>query len=189
MFDILQLYPTPSKSLPLEGLYLNHNLRQFAEASGKPFVYTNFITSLDGRIAIPHPSKPGMTVPAAIANDRDWRLFQELAIQADVLITSGRYLRDYADGRAQEILRIYEDDQFSDLGAWRSARGLPPYPALAVISASLDFPIPTALAERTVFVFTTGDADPERVTTLERQAGKVFAVGQSSVDGARMVTT
>jgi len=187
MADILQLYPTPTRTLLLPGLYLAHNLRQYAETTGHPFVYTNYVVSLDGRIAIPHPTQPGMTVPKAIANDRDWRLFQELAVQADVLITSGRYLRDYAEGRAQEILRIYDDPRFADLGEWRTARGLPPYPALAVVSASLDFPIPSALAERTVLVFTIQSADPERISELERQAGKVIVAGETSVDGKQMI--
>jgi len=68
-------------------------------------------TQLDGRIAVPHPTRPGLTVPETIANDRDWRLFQELAAQADLIISSGRYLRDWADGRAQEILRV-DDPKF-----------------------------------------------------------------------------
>jgi hypothetical protein len=113
--NILQLYPTPSKEIPLKGLYLHENLQAESEKLGRAFVYSNFIVSLDGRIAIPHPSGSGMTVPKQTANDRDWRLFQELAVQADILITSGRYLRDYAEGRAQEILRVYEDPAFADL--------------------------------------------------------------------------
>ena len=202
MNDILQLYPPPTQNLPLNGLYLSHDLQQFAETIGKPFVYTNYVVSLDGRIAIPHPTlrqatdsrrsgqaRPSMTVPKAITNDRDWRLFQELAVQADVLITSGRYLRDYAEGRAQEILNIYDNPQIADLAAWRTARGLPSYPVLAVISASLDFPIPPVLAKRTVLVFTTRGAKPDRVRELERQAGKVIVAGEKSVGGTQIVST
>ena len=186
MGDILQLYPHPSQTRSLPGLYIAHNLREFAEQTGRPFVYTNYITSLDGRIAIPHPEKPGMTVPKAITNDRDWRLFQELAVQADILITSGRYLRDYAEGRAQEILTVYDDPHFTDLAEWRTARGLPPYPALAVVSASLDFPIPRGLAERAVLVFTVEQADPDQGRELER-AGEVIVIGKTSVDGGKMI--
>ncbi len=152
---ILRLYPLPSQEVPLEGLYLGDNLRQKAQTANRAFVYGNFITSLDGRIAITHPTKPGMIVPDQIANPRDWRLFQELAVQADILITSGRYLRDYADGRAQEILRVYDNPQFADLGNWRSDHGLKPLPDLAVISGSLDFPIPEVLTQgdRSVIVY------------------------------------
>lgn len=183
---ILQLFPLPSRNLLLSGLYLAHNLRQYAKQTGHPFVYTDYLTSLDGRIAIPHPTHSGMTVPQAITNDRDWRLFQELAVQADVLITSGRYLRDYAEGRAQEILTVYDDPRFADLAEWRSARDLPPYPALAVVSASLDFPIPRGLAERTVLVFTVETADPTRVRELQG-AAEVIVTGKSSVDGGQMI--
>ena len=59
--------------------------------------------------------------------------------------TSGRYLREYAEGRAQEILTVYDDPAFADLTQWRREQGLPPQPDLAVISASLDFPVPQVL--------------------------------------------
>ncbi len=153
------------------------------------FVYANFVTSLDGRIAIPHPTKSGMIVPEQIANPRDWRLFQELAIQADVLITSGRYLRDYADGRAQEILRVYDDPQFADLKEWRVEQGLNPLPDLAVISGSLNFPIPPVLTQgdRAVLIITTRNANAERVQHLRAQTGTIILAGDNGVDGRLMV--
>ena len=39
-----------------------------------------------------------------------------------LVITTGRYLRDYAAGKAQEILRVYDDPRFADLKAWRAAQ-------------------------------------------------------------------
>lgn len=182
---ILRLYPLPSQEVPLEGLYLGDNLRQKAQKANRAFVYGNFITSLDGRIAVTHPTKPGMIVPDQIANPRDWRLFQELAVQADILITSGRYLRDYADGRAQEILRVYDNPQFADLRNWRSDHGLKPLPDLAVISGSLDFPIPQVLTEddRSVIVYTTSQSDPQKRATIQAQMGRVIVAGENSVEG------
>ena len=59
-----------------------------------------------------------MMVPKNIVNDRDWRLYQELAAQADLIISSGRYLRDWADDRAQEILQV-DNPEFADLKTWR----------------------------------------------------------------------
>lgn len=173
----------------MHGLYLQHDLRGVAQRLGRPLVYANFVTSLDGRIAIPGPTSSGLIVPKQIANPRDWRLFQELAVQADVIISSGRYLRDYAGGHAQEILRVYDDPLFADLRDWRVQHGLSPQPALAVISGSLDFPVPDALTAhgRSVVVFTTGCADPTRIRELERQAGQVVIAGETSVDGARLV--
>lgn len=187
--SIIRLFPLPSQEFPLKGLYLSHNLRENKRDSGESFVYSNYVTSLDGRIAVPHPTKAGMVVPDQITNPRDWRLFQELAVQADILITSGRYLRDYAEGRAQEILRVYDDPQFTDLKDWRTERGLSPQPDMAVISGSLDFPVPPALVQgdRNIIVITTSRADPERIKALESQAGKVIIAGEGSVNGYRLV--
>ena len=187
--SVTRLFPLATEELPLHGIYLAQDLRQEALQLEHPLVYSNYVVSLDGRISIPHPTKPGQTVPKAIANDRDWRLFQELAVQADVVITSGRYLRDYADGRAQEILQVYDDPQFADLKQWRLDQGLSLYPTLAVISGSLRFSIPEALTAegREVLIFTTEDADDERVEELEREAGQVFFAGKTSVRGDQFV--
>jgi riboflavin biosynthesis pyrimidine reductase len=185
---VMQLYPLPGGERPLHGLYLNHTLRQTAEASERPFVYANFIVSLDGRIAVPHPTKPGLTVPPDTANERDWRLFQELGAQADLIISSGRYLRDWADGRAQEILQI-DDPRFADLRQWRQSQGLPPQPDIAIISASLEFPTPDVLSAggRKIVVFTVAGRDPARIRAIEANVGPVFVVGEGSVDGRQLV--
>ena len=119
---VIPLYPEAGEKRPLTNLYLDHNIRQESQTAGRAFVYANFVISLDGRIAIPHPTRSGLTVPKAIANERDWRLFQELAAQADLIISSGRYLRDWADGRAQEILQT-DDPRFADLRQWRQDQG------------------------------------------------------------------
>ncbi len=183
---ILQLYPNTA-TLPLKGLYLGHELRRLATQT--PFVYANFVTSLDGRIAVPDQEKGGMKVPPQIANGRDWRLFQELAIQADLIITTGRYLRDYAAGKAQEILRVYDDPRFADLRAWRTAQGLPTQPDLVVVSSSLNFPMPEALTHggRRVLVVTHRKADPQRVRALEAELGQVLTAGDERVEGRTFV--
>jgi riboflavin biosynthesis pyrimidine reductase len=188
MEHITQLYPLPSQERPLKGTYLAHELRQYSQTSGKAFVYSNFVVSLDGRIAIPHPTRPGLMVPKQTANERDWRLFQELAVQADLIISSGRYLRDWADGRAQEILRV-DDPTFADLKAWRLAQSLSPQPDIAVISGSLDFPIPEVLTAggRKAIIFTTAHPDLERVKEIEARAGQVIVAGETSVAGDQMV--
>ncbi len=189
MSAIIQLYPPTGGESSLEGLYLGHHLRESGANKGEAFVYTNYVVSLDGRIAIPHPTKDGLAVPQAIANDRDWRLFQELATQADVLITTGRYFRDYADGRAQEILEVYDDPKYADLKAWREANKLPTQPALAVISNSLNFEIPAGLTEngRQIYIFTSADADAKRIAELEQQQAIVLVAGDDGVDGRQMV--
>jgi riboflavin biosynthesis pyrimidine reductase len=188
MENIKQLYPDYVPELPLKGTYLAHDLRQFGIRNGRPYIYSNYITSVDGRIAIPREDGSGMTVPKDTANERDWRLFQELAVQADLIISSGRYLRDWAEGRAQEILRV-DDPQFADLRQWRLDRGLSPQPDIAIISGSLRFPIPDVLTTggRKVIVFTTASADPDRIQEIEDRAGRVIVAGEKSVEGAEMV--
>lgn len=127
-------------------------------------------------------------MPKQIANDRDWRLFQELAAQADVIISSGRYLRDWAEGKAQEILQT-DDPRFADLRQWRQQQGLSAQPDIAIISRSLDFPIPPILKEggRKVLIFTNADPDRKRVQELENQAGQVIVAGKEGVAGQQMV--
>ncbi len=186
MTSLLQLYPQQQADITLEGLYLSHDIRSLA--TDQPYVYSNFVTSLDGRIAVPHPTKPGLVVPKNVANGRDWRLFQELAIQADILISSGRYLRDYADGRAQEILQVYDDPRFSDLQQWRAQRGLSPQPDIVVISASLEFPVAPELVagDRTVIVVTPDTSDPQKRAALLDHGVKVITVPQR-VTGTNLV--
>jgi riboflavin biosynthesis pyrimidine reductase len=127
-------------------------------------------------------------VPKAIANERDWRLYQELAAQADIILSSGRYLRDWAEGRAQEILQI-DDPRFTELRAWRLQNGLPAQADIAIISGSLDFLVPPVLfaGGRRVVIVTTGSADPVRVKEIETLGGRVLIAGEKSVDGALLV--
>jgi len=185
---ILQLFPAPSHEVSLRGLYLEHDLRAHAEGLDRVFVCANFVGSLDGRIAVPDPSGKGVALAEAITNPRDWRLFQELAVQADILITSGRYLREYAKGAKQEILQIYDDPQFEDLRNWHLSRGVSPQPDLAVISSRLDFDVPPALLEgdRSLLVFTTKSADPDQIQHLKAQGAKVLFAGEESVNGQEL---
>ncbi len=185
---ILQLYPAPCREVSLRGLYLEHDLRAHAEARDRVFVCTNFVSSLDGRIAVPDSSGKGVTLAEAITNPRDWRLFQELAVQTDVLITSGRYLRQYATGVKQEILQVYDDPHFEDLQNWRLSQSLSPQPDLAVISSRLDFDVPPALLgdDRSLLIFTTKSADPDQTQRLQDQGAKILFAGEESVDGQEL---
>ncbi len=188
MTDLIQLYPPIGERRALAGAYLDHDLRRLGQEWDRPFVYANFVISLDGRIAVPREDGDGLTVPGATANERDWRLFQELASQADLIISSGRYLRDWAAGRAQEILQV-DDPRFADLRQWRQTQGLPPQPDIAIVSGSLRFPIPDVLTAggRKVVVFTTADPDPARVAEIEARAGRVLVAGRERVEGAALV--
>lgn len=187
---ILQLYPGPGREIPLQGLYLDHDLRARTDGLGRVYMYANFITSLDGRIAVADPTGKGVALAEAITNKRDWRLFQELAAQADILLTSGRYLREYAKGPKQEILQVGSDPQFDDLRSWRLNHDLSPQSDLAVISSRLDFDVPPALLEgdRSLLVFTTQSANPEQIKRLNAQGAKVVISGEKGVDGQELCT-
>jgi riboflavin biosynthesis pyrimidine reductase len=178
MSTLLRLFPAPVETVPLEGLYLAQALRTRGDPA-RAFVYSNFIASLDGRIALKSSHTGSYIVPDAIANPRDWRLFQELAAQADVVITSGRYARQLAEGSAQDVLPVSEKSQYQDLLAWRQAQGLTPQPAVVIVSASLEVPITDAFLRggRSVFVATGSKADAARVRALKQCGVSVLYAG------------
>lgn len=184
MTDLLRLYPDPGGRVALHGLYLDGSLEPPGFAAPL-FLYSNFVVSLDGRIAAAPAGERRQRVPGSTANPRDWRLFQELAGHADVLITSGRYMRDLESGRAQDILPVGSGEAFADIRQSRHERGLPPQPDVAVISGSLNFPVPRLLLqqERRVMAFTTESAPAERVRDREREGARVIRAGRDGVDG------
>lgn len=187
--ELLQLYPPPHASLPLARLYLQHPLHRIADESA-PLVYANFVTSLDGRIALPRAGQASHGVPPAIGNSRDWRLYQELAAQSDLLVTSARYFRQFEAGEAQDTLPVGPGERFADLRQWRLDQGLAAQPDVAIFSASLDIPEHAlkTYAERRLHVLTGADADPARVDALRAAGAEVhFAGVGTNVDGAQAI--
>jgi riboflavin biosynthesis pyrimidine reductase len=165
--DVLELYPDSGNKHALQGLYMGQVL-EHPRRTQIPFIYSNFISSLDGRIAVPGPDRNSHQVPEAIANPRDWRLFQELAAQADLLITSARYFRQAAEQEAQAELPVGSGPEFDDLREWRIRQGLSPQPDIAVFSASLDIPVESIrlYEDRTLYLITGAMADTERLRHL-----------------------
>ena len=187
--QILRLFPGPVAPMPLRGLYLDEPLRP-AGTPARPFVYASFIASLDGRISLPDPETKVRKPPRAITNPRDWRLVQELAASADVLVTSGRYIRDLAAGVAQDSLPVSGKPEVADLLEWRRARGLAPQPAVTIVTDTLDLPIPKALlhAGRPIYVATGAAADASQVKTLTAQGVRVLKLGGGTrVEGRALI--
>ena len=187
--SISRLFPAQQRELALEGLYLEHELYSKGNP-GKPFVYSNFITSLDGRIAIADEAHSTHVVPAASANSRDWRLYQELAGQADLLVTSGRYFRQSLLGEAQDELPLGSSQAFDDIREWRAARGLAPQPDIAIMSSSLNIPLAALEPYRTrrIYVVTGEEAEPGRVADLQHNGITVICAGSGiKVNGRRMI--
>jgi riboflavin biosynthesis pyrimidine reductase len=187
--SVTRLFPVHHRDLALEGLYLEHDLYSKGKP-GKPFVYSNFITSLDGRIAIADEAHTTHVVPAASANARDWRLYQELAGQADLLVTSGRYFRQSLLGEAQDALPLGSRQAFDDIREWRAARGLAPQPDIAIMSSSLNIPLAALepYRKRRIYLVTGEEADPGRVAALQDNDITVIRAGSGiKVNGRKMI--
>jgi riboflavin biosynthesis pyrimidine reductase len=186
---ITRLFPLPAAQTELTGLYLDHRLHTRGTVE-RPFVYSNFITSLDGRIAIAAADRNTLEVPHSITNLRDWRLYQELAGQADVLITSGRYMRQSAIGEAQDSLPVGSQPAYEDIRQWRIEQGLSAQPDIAIMSGSLDIPLDSLApySQRNIIVVTGNAADPDRARQLEAAGVRVMYAGEGVlVDGAEMI--
>ncbi|MCY4467374.1 MAG: dihydrofolate reductase family protein [Thiotrichales bacterium] len=168
--EVLQLFPPPTRARRLEGLYLNE--RMPPPARGAPaLVYANFVSSLDGRIAV--TDDDGLSrLPEGLTNPRDWRLFRELQAHADCLVTHGGYLRALATGRLGNVLQVGLGADGGDIARWRAAREMTAQPAVAIVSASLELPMPTSLAAhgQRVHVLTTEASRRDRRAAM-RQAG------------------
>jgi riboflavin biosynthesis pyrimidine reductase len=175
--QIFRLYPPPFAEVLLKGLYLTERLFELGTPK-RPFVYANFLASLDGRIAL-EDLQGQPYLPKSLTTPADFRLFLELAAQADCLITHGGYLRALAAGRLGNILQLGAHPAGDDLVAWRLAQGLAPQPAIAVVSSSLDFSLPDSIRahRQPLYLFTGESADPERVEAWRRKGFPVIFAG------------
>jgi len=186
--SVLRLYPAPQEERSLEGLYLSLNLHRKA-ADGDVLIYSNYIASVDGRISLRDANSGQFIVPKAIANKRDWRLYQELAAQSDVMITSARYFRQLAKGQAQDLLPVGQGKDYADLLDWRREEEFTTQPAVAIVSNSLDIPVAALdmVHGRDIYVFTTEQADPAWETALKHHGAHVIHAGRSEgVDGGEL---
>ncbi|MFM8332982.1 MAG: RibD family protein [Candidatus Methylumidiphilus sp.] len=174
---VQRLFPPPHETVELRGLYLSLNLHRLGTPE-QPFVYANFLSSLDGRIAL-EDAKGVAHLPKSLTTPADFRLFLELQAQADCLITHGGYLRALAAGRLGNILQVGQREDAADLAQWRTAQGLPPQPAIVVASASLDFPMPDCIRQhgQTCLIATGQQADPAAVTAWTQRGYEVIFAG------------
>ena len=175
--EVMQLHPPPARPRRLDGLYLNE--RMPPPAVGAPaMVYANFVTSLDGRIALTD-ADGASRLPDGLTNPRDWRLFQELQAHADCLVTHGGYLRAFASGRLGNVLQAGLAAGSEDIARWREMHAAVAQPAIAVVSASLDLPIPDSLLahRQPVHVLTTAGAGGDRRAALEGAGYDVVVTG------------
>ncbi len=177
------------RRLSLEGMYLSHGLQELAKSLDRPIVVANYVTDLNDVIAI--EGERGS--PEELKNPSDWRLFQELTAQADVLITGASYMNDFVEKgeSVQDVLTQFDKGSpFEDLGIWREKHGLKRNPDLVIVSRSLSFSLPEAIFHngRRALIFTTSRMrDSENAKQLEIAGATVIAAGDEGVDGAAMI--
>jgi riboflavin biosynthesis pyrimidine reductase len=182
MATVLRLYPGPTEEVALESLYLKHALHRQGRP-GAPCVFADFVSSLDGRIAVAD------RVPAELTGARDLRLLLELLAQADCVITHGGYLRAIAAGRLGDILEVGRHPDGQDLRDWRRENGLLPQPAVLVASASLDFPMPASLErdKHRTLIATVSSAPAEKLRAWQSRGYKVLIAGDGAwVEGGAL---
>lgn len=179
--------------MPLENLYLSQSLLNVSENLGRSIVYTNYLCDLNEVIAV--KDQDGFfRVPKALRNHDDWRLFQELEAQADVIITSKVYLSRFAaEGEnAQNVLTEFEaGSEFEDLGEWRLQNGFKlRSPDLAIVGRRPDLIIPESAiqAGRSILFLTTYDlANSDDAKRLRDMGVTVVGAGAEGVEGKVMI--
>lgn len=187
--QIFRLFPAPYAAVSLRGLYLRLGLHELGTPAC-PFVYANFLASLDGRIALEDSVSGETYLPKSLTTPDDFRLFLELQAQADCLITHGGYLRSLQQGRLGNILQVGAREDAADLARWRLDHGLSPQPAVVIASASLDFPMPESIRQhgQTCYIATGARADQGRVDAWRQRGYEVLLAGSGSmVEGAPLI--
>ncbi len=182
---LLRLYPPTSRKYAVSGLYLSHQILALG-SNEHPFVYANFLSSLDGRIALEDTTQGNTYIPKHITTVSDFRLFKELQAQADCVITHGGYMRALNTGRLGNILQIRDND----LVEWRNNNGLNSQPAIIIASASLNFPMPKDIKEygQTVYIATGKNADPDRISYWRKMGHPILIAGNDRmVQGAALI--
>ncbi|MEE9356644.1 MAG: dihydrofolate reductase family protein [Methylococcaceae bacterium] len=184
--ELVTLYPPPHEIINLQGTYLAHRLHTLG-CSTTPFVYANFLSTLDGRIALKDSGQNTIPyIPKHITTASDFRLFLELHAQADCLITHGGYMRALHEKRLGNILQV----NHNDLVAYRQSQGLKPQPAVIIASASLDFPMHLSLQEhgQDIYIATGKNVDADRMRYWQDQGYKLLLAGEECmVQGAALI--
>jgi len=183
--NLLHLYPQSGEKSAIKGLYLAHQIHKLGTTEA-PFVYANFLSSLDGRIALEDVSQSTTYIPKHLTTASDFRLFMELHAQADCLITHGGYMRALGEGRLGNILQIRD----KDLAKWRQNNDLKAQPDVIIASASLNFPMHNSLHEyaQTVYIATGKNADPDRIRYWQDLGYPILITGEDRmVHGAPLI--
>jgi riboflavin biosynthesis pyrimidine reductase len=189
---VTQVFPE-ERQVPLEGLYLGQRLADISARIGRPLVITDYLCDRNGVIAKADEHHE-YQVPLETRNASDWRLFQELMAQADVILIGAAYLRRVVSlgSRAQSVLSQFEPGrEFEELGGWRLSAGYKlRSPDLAIVSHGLDFRLPEGVTRsgRKVMVFTTNaSAVSDQAGALTASGAVVVGSGEAGVEGNPLI--
>jgi riboflavin biosynthesis pyrimidine reductase len=190
MVMINQVFPV-KRQVSLEGLYLDERLMERAAGLGRSLVLTDFLTDKNGVIA--KATQDGhFEIPAALKNSSDWGRYQELMVQADVIISGGSYFKRLA--MSQDILYQFEPgNAFEELGQWRLNVGYKKRsPDVAIVTRDLDFELPEKLIKsgRRIVIYTTDFiAKSDKAKSLSDVNTVIVGSGERRVEGGRMIAT
>lgn len=196
---LLQLFPQSTEKHALKNLYL-YKHGWYSANTEQPIITANFLSSLDGRIAISPNDPENITerqdddtitaLPKSLTSQEDFRLFLELHAQADCLITHGGYMRSLSEKKLGNILQLPKDRDCEDLYNWRALQGLAPHPAVVIASASLDFPMHASLKENNqqVYIATGKNADEIKIKQWQSEGYEVLIAGKTNtVEGKALI--
>ena len=184
--EVVCLYPEFGVAEPLQGLYLRREGLARSKTQ-QPFVYANFLSSLDGRIAWRDSMQEHYELPSILKSDEDFRLFLELYAHADCIITHSGYMRALAAGKLGNVLQIPQAPWTQDIHAWRKNHELSAAPDVIIISSSLDFPWHDSLDEsnQRVHIATGAQAPQDRKQHWEQLGHCVHVLGAESLVDAK----
>lgn len=150
----------PGLPEPVRAIY-GGDWRLPAAPAGRPFVFTNFVVSHDGRISFDEPRRSGGGDVSRNAPHDLW-LMALLRARADAILTGAGTLR-VARRHRWLPWETFPADELA-LAALRAAEGRAPLPALVVVSGSGKI-APDAAAlhvpSRPVIVATTAAGEPQ----------------------------
>lgn len=160
-----QIYP------PASGELTDERLLELYGPVGGALLRMNFVASADGAAALDG-------VSGGLSGEPDKRVFKLQRDVCDVvLVGAGTVRAESYDGMPMSALRR----------AWREEHGLPPRPALAVVSAALDLsPGDRVFAGTRPILVTHAGSSADRRAELSAVADVIVA-GESTVDLAAAV--
>ncbi len=176
--NVIRLYPMSGELVPLKGLYLREP-EPAQRNKGQPYIYANFLTSLDGRIALREPGDKHYQLPGELKSDEDFMLFLELYARADCIITHSGYMRSLNEGRLGNVLQLPESSATQYLHEWRQETGLKKNPDVVIISGSMQFPWHTSLDEsgQKVHLLGGGKVNKENLQRWQKSGHEVHQMG------------